>query len=210
MSKITQYIIFLTALLLLGCQSETSIEPAPSVSMSLPLEFSESYQIAFRESPRLTAQRFLQAYDGFAKYGPVTADTVQTHARLHTSLERGQILGGILAVDLNADGLITRVEYESLSGIPNGNKKSIRMAELFEFDENQDDLMTLEEAIRFGQDLNERRRQNSLRPIESYLMLFDLNSDGRVLRDEMVRALEFDLPRIESASHVLPASRSMP
>ena len=214
MGKITQHISLLAALALLGCQAQTStapsIEPEPSVSMSLPAEFSRSYQIAFQDNPTLTAQRFLQAFDQFEKYGPVTSDAVRNHARLHASLERGQRMGGILAMDLNADGLITRIEFETLSALPNGNKKASRMAGLFEFDENQDDLMTFEEAIRFGERLNASQQTQSLRPVESYLMLFDLNKDARVTREEMVKALFIYLPPEDRSPLGLRASRVSP
>lgn len=211
MKIVQKKLSLLTVVALLGCQAQTSttssIEPQPSVSMRLPTEFSQSYQVSFQENPSLTAQRFLHAYDNFAKYGPVNYATVQDHARLQMSLERGQMLGGILAVDLNADGLITRIEYETLSGLPNGNKKMARIAGLFEFDENADDLMTFEEAIKFGQTLNERLPQRGLRPIESYLMLFDLNSDGEVEREEVVKALYAYLPPSERSPAGLRASR---
>ena len=214
MIKSTQYISLLAALALLGCQAQTStapsIEPAPSVSMSLPAEFSQSYQIAFQENPKLTALRFLQAFDEFEIYGPVTTKTVRNHARLQASLERGQRLGGILAMDLNADGLITRIEFETLSGLPNGNKKAARMAGLFEFDANQDDLMSFEEAIRFGERLNARQPEPGLRPIESYLMLFDLNTDGHVMREEVVKALYIYLPQHERSAASLRPSRMSP
>ena len=206
-TRIIQKLSLLTLAALLGCQAQSPIEPQPSVAMRLPTEFSQSYQISFQENPRLTAQRFLRAYDNFAKYGPVNYATVQDHARLQMSLERGQMLGGILAVDLNDDGLITRIEYETLSRLPNGNKKSERMAGLFEFDENKDDLMTFEEAIKYGQTLNERLPQKTLRPIESYLMLFDLNEDGEVMRDEVVTALYAFLPQSERAFGARQASR---
>ena len=178
--------------------------------MRLPTEFSQSLQAAFRENPPLTAQRFLHAYDGFAKYGPVNTETVQDHARLQASVERGQMLGGILAVDLNADGLITRIEYETLSTLPNGNKKSERMAGLFEFDENEDDLMTLEEAIKYGETFNARLPQKNLHPIESYLMLFDLDEDGVVIRDEVVTALYAYLPQSERTYGAMHPSRLQP
>ena len=208
--KIAQTLGLLTLAALLGCQAQPAAAPQASVPMPLPSAFSQSYQIAFQKNPKMTAQRFMRAFDSFAKHGPVTAETVQDHARLQMSLERGQVYGGILAVDLNADGLITRVEYETLSGLPNGAKKSDRMAGLFEFDENQDDLMTLEEAIRFGQDLYAVRPENGLRPIESYLMLFDLNADGQVIRDEVVKALHIHLTKPEPAAPSLRARRITP
>ncbi len=208
--KIAQTLGLLTLAALLGCQAQTNPTPQASAPMSLPTSFSQSYQIAFQKNPKMTAQRFMRAFDSFAKHGPVTAETVQDHARLQMSLERGQVYGGILAVDLNADGLITRVEYETLSGLPNGAKKSDRMAGLFEFDENQDDLMTLEEAVRFGQDLYAVRPENGLRPIESYLMLFDLNGDGQVIRDEVVKALHIHLSKSEPAASGLRARRITP
>ena len=194
--------IYLLALVaLLGCQAQPPIEAQPSVSMRLPTEFSRSFQDSFQANPGLTAERFLQAFDGFAKYGPVTSQSVQDHSRLRASLERGQILGGILSIDLNGDGLITRKEYETLSGLPNGNKKFIRMAGLFDFDINQNGSINVEEAILFGENLNALRSQNNLFPIESYLMLFDINTDGEVLREEVVRALYAHLPESERTLH---------
>lgn len=203
--KIILYISLFAACLIAGCRDSASIEPQPRMSMSLPTELSQSLEIAFRENPALTAERFLQTFDRFEKYSPVTQDAVENHARLHATLDRGQRLGGILAVDLNEDGLITRIEFETLSALPNGHDKSVRMAGLFEFDENKDDLMTFEEAIRFGESLNARQDMQTLRPIESYLMLFDRNKDGRVLRDEIVSVLNIYLAqsgRHKSVSHV--------
>ena len=209
MTKILRHMCSLVALALLGCQSEVSIDPGPDMSMRLPTEFSQSFQIAFQENPPLTAQRFLQAFDKFEKYGPVTDDAVLNHARLHASLERGQRFGGILAMDLNNDGLITRIEYEMLSELPNGHQKAARMTGLFEFDENKDDLMTFGEAIRFGESLNARAAEPGLRPIESYLMLFDLNKDGQVIREEIVQALYIYLPPETRSGGSLRASRRM-
>ena len=208
--KTAQTFGLLTLAALLGCQAQPAVAPQASVPMPLPSAFSQSYQIAFQKNPKMTAQRFLRAFDNFAEHGPVTTQTVQDHARLQMSLERGQVYGGILAVDLNADGLITRVEYETLSGLPNGAKKSNRMAGLFEFDENHDDLMTLEEAVRFGQELYAVRSKKGLRPIESYLMLFDLNGDGQVVRGEMERALHIHLSKSEPAASGLRARRITP
>lgn len=203
--KLIQYIGLFAALLIMGCRETVSIEPKPRMSMSLPTELSQSLDIAFRDNPAFTAERFLQTFDRFENYSPVTRTAVENHARLHATLDRGQRLGGILAVDLNEDGLITRIEFETVSALPNGHDKSVRMAGLFEFDKNKDDLMTFEEAIRFGESLNARANAQTLRPIESYLMLFDRNNDGRVQRDEMVEVMNTYLAqsgRYETASHV--------
>jgi len=70
--------------------------------------------------------------------------------------------------------------------------------------------MTLEEAVRFGQELYAVRSEKGLRPIESYLMLFDLNADGRVVRDEVVKALYIHLPKPEPAAPSLRARRITP
>jgi len=83
------------------------------------------------------------------------------------------------------------------------------MAGMFEFNENEDDLMTRTEAVKVGEDLTKRRHQDYLRPIESYVMLFDLNSDGHVLRDEVLTSLEFDLPVSANPGYMLRASRPM-
>jgi len=115
MFRIIKYTGLSAVFAVLGCQAQTSnaphIETQSSVSISLPSEFSESYKIAFEQNPVLTAQRFLQAFDNFEKFQPVTTEAVKDHARLQASLEQGQLLGGILAVDLNNDNLITRIKY---------------------------------------------------------------------------------------------------
>lgn len=206
-TQIVQILSLLTVAALLGCQAQPSTKTSTKAStesqarapLPLPTEFSQSYQMAFQENPSLTAQRFLHAYDGFTQHSPVTRKTVQDHAKVHASLERGQILGGILATELNADGLITRFEFETLPAFPNGNKKPDRFAGIFEFDENKDDLMTFEDALRFGQELNALHSENNQHPIESYLMLFDLDADGEVMRDEVMMALHIHLPKPERA-----------
>ena len=161
---------------LLGGQSRPAAAPIVSAPQTLPTEFSASYQLAFQKTPHLTAQRFLNAYDDLAAYGPVTYEAVQGHAMLQAFVEKGQGRGGILAVDLNANGLITRIEFETRSAFSNDNAN--RLAGVFEFDETQEELMSLEEAVQFGQDLFEA-------PIERYLMIFDVNLDGEVTRSEM-------------------------
>ena len=173
----------------MGCQGQNAAEPLPPVSLELPTEFSQSYQLAFQANPQLTAQRFLSAYDGFAHYGPVTAESLKNHARLRAATERARGFTDILAMDLNEDGLIIRAEYDALTGLPNGTKKALRLAGLFSFDENQDGYISREEAYVFSQHLNTVRPKNTLRPIESYLMLFDLNGDEQVMRGEVVKAL---------------------
>ena len=166
----------------LGGQGQEFASAAPTVSApsAFPREFSPSYAIAFRKTPQLTAQRVLRAYDGLAKYGPVTYEAVHGHAMLQSFVEKDQGRGGILAAELNASGYITRIEFETRSAISNG--RSDRLAGVFEFDETHDELMSLEEAVQFGQDLFEA-------PIERYLMLFDLDADGLVARDEVVTGL---------------------
>ena len=166
---------------LLGGQGQPSAAPTLTSPQTLPTGLSPSYILAFRKSPQLTAQRFLDAYDGLAVYGPVIHESVHGHALLHAFIENRQGRGGILAADLNAQGFITRIEFETRSAFSMENAD--RMAGVFVFDETQEELMTLADAVKFGQDLFEA-------PIERYLMLFDLNADGYVMRDEVVNAME--------------------
>ena len=81
----------------LGGQGQEFASAAPTVSApsAFPREFSPSYAIAFRKTPQLTAQRVLRAYDGLAKYGPVTYEAVHGHAMLQSFVEKDQGRGGI-------------------------------------------------------------------------------------------------------------------
>ena len=130
----------------------------------------------------------MQAYDGLAAYGPVTYESVHGHALLHAFIENGQGRGGILAADLNAQGFITRIEFETRSAF--SMESTNRLTGVFEFNESEDELMRLDDAVKFGQDLFEA-------PIERYLMLFDLNADGQVMRNEVVNAMEAYVPKPE-------------
>ena len=165
----------------LGGQGQPAAAPTVSAPSALPTEFSSSYEIAFEKTPQLTAQRILNAYDGLAAYGHVTYEAVQGHAMLQALVEKDQGRGGILAADLNRRGYVTRIEFETRSAFSIDNAD--RLAGVFEFDETHDELMSLEEAVQFGQDLFEA-------PIERYLMLFDLDGDGVVVRDEVMTGLE--------------------
>jgi len=164
----------------LGGQGQPAAAPTVSAPSALPTEFSSSYEIAFEKTPQLTAQRILNAYDGLTAYGPVTYEAVQGHAMLQALVEKDQGRGGILAADLNRRGYVTRIEFETRSAFSIDNAD--RLAGVFEFDETHDELMSLEEAVQFGQDLFEA-------PIERYLMLFDLDGDGVVVRDEVMTGL---------------------
>lgn len=188
--RITSKIGLFICAALLGGQGQLSAAPTLNSPKTLPMQLSSSYETAFRKTPQLTSQRFLRAYDGLSAYGPVTYEAVHGHALLQALIEDGQGRGGILAADLNAKGFITRIEFETRSAFSNDG--SDRLAGIFEFDETLEELMTLEEAVQFGQDLFEA-------PIERYLMLFDLNADGLVVREEVVTGLEKFIGEAERA-----------
>ena len=198
---------------LLGCQEDKTIAPAliPQASQNivLPTRFDESLERAFQANPEQTAQRILRAHDGFSRVGPVTPQSVKNYLRLEASTDRANIMADILAIDLNGDEVITRAEYGVLSKLPNGFKKSARLDDLFAYDENLDGYISLNEAFDFAEHMAAARARRDLRPIGSYLMLFDLNGDGTVLRPEVVKALRDYLTAFQNAEPSLKRKPSL-
>jgi len=156
-----------------------------TAATALPATLSESYKRAFFENPRVTALRFLEAYDDVSESGPVTEQRVKDLARLRAGFERGQLLGHIVAMDLNGNASITKTEADLALSLPGWSNKPITFAGLFEADENQDGRISMDEAVRYSHTLYEHAARPNMRPIGSYLMLADLNADGIVMRDEM-------------------------
>jgi len=187
MNVIMHFMGFTALMVMLGCrapsQPDASLEPIGDVE--LPIRLSESYLKSLEAVPELTAQRFLTAYKNLAAYGPVTQDKILDHARFQAASQRGQLLGALLAYDLNGDLEITRSEVDALAVMPPRHNKAIDPASLFEADKNGDDVISLFEATHHSRALYTQRAQKDMRPIESYLMLFDLNTNGVVTRTEM-------------------------
>ena len=200
----------LSCLALTGCQAPTAM--APIESPSLPTELAEAYKASFKQNPEITARRFLMAYDSFALSGPVTQPRVLDFTRMQDGLERGRLLGYVLALDLNGDAQITQTEYHTFSSFQKGPNKILGLDDLFLTDENQDQIISLQEAILYGRKLHDRAATHDMRQIESYLMLFDVNSDGVVTRSEM-KARLFSLysrPLEGSAKQAVGLRRASP
>ena len=203
MKPIYIYISLIAGGLIFGCRPAADLAPAlpkpalpaPSLEISLPTRLSESYMKSLDAVPELTAKRFLTAYENLAAYGPVNRDKISNHARFQAASQRGQILGALLAFDLNGDTQITREEFERLARIPTGAKKILGGQPLFKADKNRDEVISAVEAIGFSRALYDLRSKRDMRPIESYLMLFDLNTNGVVTRTEMKVALKPYLAR---------------
>ncbi len=183
----------ISAILLLGCQGERSqsaaLTPTGARAVDLPQRFDDSLEKAFQRNPKQTAQRILRAHDGFSRAGPVTTESVKNYIHLEAAAARAQFLSDIMASDLNGDSLITPAEFAVLPRLPNGYKKARRLDGLFSHDKNQDGYISLAEAYDFASALKAARMKSDIAPIGSYLMLFDLNADGTVLRAEMTKAL---------------------
>jgi len=156
---------------------------APGVT--LPMTLSESYQAAFEAAPQLTALRFLDAYDDFAASGPVTRARVEGHASLRAGMERGQFLGHILAMDLDGDAQITRLELDAALALPGWANKPPAIEQIFGSDDNQDGRISIDEALRFSDTLRAKSAAKILKPIESYFLMSDANGDEIVTRVEM-------------------------
>ena len=191
------YTVLLGAFGLMGCEPQSASLP-PLEGLDLPPALSASYEASFFERPEITAHHFLTAYDRFAEAGPVTRANVLDYSRMQEALERGRLLGHILALDMNGDGNITRPEFQVYSALPQGANKRLRLEDIFLSDENEDEVISLAEAILYSRELYARATAYEMRPIESYLMLFDVNGDGTVTRPEMKRHL-FDLFPIREA-----------
>ena len=200
--------------LLLGCQVETGAAgpttPQESLTIELPTNFGESLERAFQVNPEQTATRILRAHDAFSRVGPVTTQSVKDYARLERSTDRARIVTDILAADLNADQLITRAEFAVLPQLPNGYKKAVRLDGLFEHDENRDGYISLHEAFAFAGHLNAARIEGDMHPIGTYLMLFDLNADGTVVRAEVIKALRDYLSNTNKTAQGLRGKQSLP
>jgi len=186
-------------LALMACQQEASVPPLEAIE--LPSDLSVSLKASFEMNPELTAHHFLSTFDRFAKSGPVTRAIVSDYTRMQDALERGRLLGHILALDMNGDGHITRMEFETYSALPQGVNKRLRLEDLFLSDGNQDGHMSLNETLLYSRKLHARAATHEMRPIESYLMLFDVNGDEEVTRVEMKRRL-FELFPIRDAEMV--------
>jgi len=125
-----------------------------------------------------------------AAYGPVRQEKILNHARFHAATEKGQLVSHILAYDLDGNMEISRSEIEAAEAIPIRPHKALAAQPQLSADKNGDDVITLPEAMEFSRELYAKRSKRNLLPIESYLMLFDLNTDGTVTRTEMKVALK--------------------
>jgi len=190
----------LGCLTLIGCQPQSALVPIHEPT--LPVELPDVYKISFETNSNVTADRFLMAYDNFALSGPVTVPRVLDFIRMQDGLERGRLLGYVLALDLNGDAYITRAEYERFSSFQKGPNKILGLDDLFIYDENQDDVISMREAILYSRTLHLRAATHDMRPIESYLMLFDVNADGEVTRSEMISRLFTLTPRPKAQPEV--------
>ena len=187
-------------MLLLGCQGDRAAAPAAQAeqNIELPTHFDENLERAFQANPEQTAQRILRAHDGFSRVGPVTTKSVKDYLRLEAATDRARILTDILAIDLNGDQLITRAEFDVLSNLPNGYRRFVRLDGLFGYDENLDGYISLSESFDFATHRAAAPAKTQMQPLGSYLMLFDLNADGRVMRAEVVKALKAYLTDIQN------------
>lgn len=177
---------------LMACQPTNSSDPTNKFEVNtlveeiiLPTKLSGSYHTAFVSAPRVTAVRFLDAYTDFAASGPVTRARLEDHARLRVSLERGQYLGHILAMDLNGDAQITPAELDAALSLPGWSNKPITIDGLFQTDENKDGLISLHEALAYSDILRIQADVKSLKPIESFFLLSDTDGDDIVTSDEI-------------------------
>ena len=187
-------------MLLLGCQGDRAAAPATQAeqNIELPTHFDENLERAFQANPEQTAQRILRAHDGFSRLGPVTTKSVKDYMRLEAATDRARIMTDILAIDLNGDQLITRAEFDVLSNLPNGYRRFVRLDGLFGYDENLDGYISLSESFDFATHRAAAPAKTQMQPLGSYLMLFDLNADGRVMRAEVVKALKAYLTDIQN------------
>ena len=187
-------------MLLLGCQGDRAAAPAAQTeqNIELPTHFDENLERAFQANPEQTAQRILRAHDGFSRVGPVTTKSVKDYMRLEAATDRARIMTDILAIDLNGDQLITRAEFDVLSNLPNGYRRFVRLDGLFGYDENLDGYISLSESFDFATHRAAAPAKTQMQPLGSYLMLFDLNADGRVMRAEVVKALKAYLTDIQN------------
>ena len=185
----------------MGCKPQSTI--APVAEPELPKALSQSYKTSFRNIAEATALRFLKAYDGFAETGPVTTARVLAHAKVQASLERGKLLTYVLAIDMNGDTKITRTEYEEFSKLPKWSSQLLRMDDLFQSDEDQDGVISLQEAVLYSRKLSARSSAHDMRPIESYFMLFDINQDGVVRRAEIQMSLAQFRPKKTAEASIL-------
>ena len=194
MMIIARYGALISAAVSVGCSPANSPEQSvPFLEFSdiqLPQRLHDSYMKSLDAVPELTAKRFLSAYENLAVYGPVTDEKIRDHARFQAASERSQFLSHIFAYDLNGDMKITRSEVEALARIPIRPHKALGERPLFTADKNANDIISLYEATHYSRALYMKRSQGGLRPIESYLMLFDLNTDGVVTRTEMMVSLK--------------------
>ena len=199
--------------LLLSCQGDLGAGPSrtkETLTIELPTAFGESLERAFEVNPEQTATRILRAHDAFSRIGPVTTQSVKNYTRLERSSDRARIITDILAADLNGDQLITRSEFAVLPELPNGYKKAKRLDGLFEHDANRDGYISLHEAFAFAGHLNAARVEGDMHPIGTYLMLFDLNADGTVVRGEVITALRDYLSNTNKSAQSLRGKQSLP
>ena len=190
----TILLVILGCTVLAGCQAEAVSAPQQNASGDLPSEFSETLQTAFQDTPVLTAEGFLSVHAHFAQSGPVTQQAVEDYLRVQMATQQAKTLNDILATDLNGDQFVTRAEYDHSMSLPGGAKNAVRLAGLFAFDKNQDGHISMLEAIDCAENLESLRPQNEIYPLERHLMLFDLDADGQVIREELILALGVHVP----------------
>lgn len=172
-----------------GCQSDISpvSETAlpPIETPSLPSALPDVYIADFKQNPHIMASRFLSAYDDFSSSGPVTQQRVEDFIRLRAAFDRAQLFGQILTLDMDGDAHITAEEVNLALSLPGWSTKPAAIERIIESDENEDGIITLEEASRHSRVLYAQAHARSTPPVGNYLMLADLNEDGIVTRQEM-------------------------
>ena len=194
----------------IACQP--AAEYRPIATPDLPMSLSDDYRADFMETPQSSAAQFLTAYQDFAKSGPVTLDRMEEHLRLQAAAVRGQFLANVLAFDLNGDLDITQSEMHAVRNAPQWDQKTISLADLFEADENQDGRVSFQESVLYSRSLYQKAKPTDWLPIESYLVLSDLDRDGTITDREMKTYIYGQLAQTRaqtvSFSNSSPAYRS--
>ncbi|WP_169822935.1 hypothetical protein [Methyloligella halotolerans] len=121
--------------------------------------------------------------------GVLTEEVLEKRKRLEAAQNRSRRFSQSLRYDLNGDLKISNEEFEELGGLFSGSE--LGQLEIFRrtLDTNRDGDVSSDEMMADARDDTDRQAER-FHQRYGYLMLFDLNDDGKVTAEEIVRGTE--------------------
>ncbi|ODA68089.1 EF hand [Methyloligella halotolerans] len=173
--------------MLLAAISTARAEPMPQgeVVRKLP---PRTVQMIAQNPDRYIENTIRQLYQ-LAPDGVLTEEVLEKRKRLEAAQNRSRRFSQSLRYDLNGDLKISNEEFEELGGLFSGSE--LGQLEIFRrtLDTNRDGDVSSDEMMADARDDTDRQAER-FHQRYGYLMLFDLNDDGKVTAEEIVRGTE--------------------